>query len=118
MVSIDDELHSATVIDSATLRFVTPSHAEGFADVKVVNPDGLSDSRAGGLYYIPLPEGEEVPEPSQEIGDSAAGDTSDDESLGGDSKPGVGGTCSSAKLSDWSWVALVGLVFGIRRRRR
>ena len=118
VISIEGTDLSTTFVDSSTLTFTTPPHSVGFVDLKVTNPNTLSDTLAGGLYYIPLPEGEDIPEqPSEEeeIADTAT--ESDEEELDGTPKES-GGTCSSASPVDWSWVAFVGVGLAIRRRRK
>jgi hypothetical protein len=49
---IDNDIIPVTFIDAETLEFVSPVHAEGLADVKVTNPNGLLDLRSGAVLFV------------------------------------------------------------------
>ena len=63
-----DGLVSSTLVDSNTITFVTPAQDEGLVSVTVMNPDGMSDERAGALLYVIPPDGEvDTAEPEEEL---------------------------------------------------
>ncbi|MEC7986024.1 MAG: IPT/TIG domain-containing protein [Myxococcota bacterium] len=70
-------------VDVNTLKFIAPAHALGFADVRVVNPDGLYDDLSGAMYYVPSPD---EPEPEDEVEDTTDM-SADSDVLEGDGAP-------------------------------
>lgn len=43
---------NVTVVDSSTISATTPAHPNGAVDVRVINPDGESDTLVDGFTYI------------------------------------------------------------------
>lgn len=52
VVSVDGTAVTTTWVSETKLSFLTPAHAEGSADITVTNKDSLTDTLAGGLYYL------------------------------------------------------------------
>ena len=92
VVDVDGVEIETIFVDTQTLRFVAPEHILGFADIRVVNPDGLYDELSGAMYYVPSPD---EPEPEPETQDTANPDADPDElDGGGDIKDSSVGSCS------------------------
>lgn len=113
VVTIADQTVDTTRIDDQTLSVVTPAHVEGLVDVVVTNPDGLADTRVGGLQYVDFPTWPpEDTGPIPDPGDTAA---LEDETPKGE----VGCACSTAPgASSGALLAgMLGLVTLLRRRK-
>jgi hypothetical protein len=95
-------------VDSGMLSFITPAHDPGLVDLTVINPDTLTDMRAGALFYvededlIPTPEDEER--------------LSEDEEE--DSPKETPGGCSQTPLENRSGLLGMMVLVGILYRRR
>jgi len=50
-VRVDGTLADLRATGTAVVEFVAPAHAEGPADITVINPDGQSSTVKGGYYY-------------------------------------------------------------------
>ena len=103
-------------VSDIELHFTAPLHEPGFADVTVLNSDGLMDSYAGALYYLPVEQEREEEEAG--TGDGS-GDTGSAGLDGDEAKePDMSVSCSHARAGGSSLWLVAGLLgFAARRRR-
>ena len=118
VVSVDGEEMATTFVSDTRLSFTTQPHDEGFASVGVVNPDNLSDSRSGILYFYPRPETDEPSDINTDTGDlNGRDDDTGADSLNGESPKNEVGCATLGHSTGWSWfVVLIGLMT-MRRRK-
>jgi MYXO-CTERM domain-containing protein len=102
-------------VSDIELHFTAPSHEAGFADVTILNTDGLMDNYAGALYYLPYEEERE----EESGGDGSSDGGGDGSELDGEEPkdPDIAVSCSHAPSDSRFWL-LAGLLGLAARRRR
>ena len=117
LVSVDGVEVDSEVLSEDSISFTTAAHDEGFANVRIENPDGLSDERSGLLYFYPRPT-DAGPTDTGTEPDTDARDTEDtaSDNLNGDAPKTEGGCSSLGQPLAFSWLSL-GLVALLLRRR-
>lgn len=111
---LDEEELAVTWIDANTLDFDSPEHEAGLADLRVVNPSGLEDLRAGAVVYV-----EAVTWPPEDSGllDSGGTDTGDTVESPGGKVEGCSCSAASAPVGvGWLAVGIPLLLLWWRRR--
>ncbi len=108
---LDNDIMSVTFIDSETLEFVSPEHAEGLADVQVTNPNGLVDLRSGAVLFVAQPTW-----PLEDTGLADSGTLDTGEAGSGDGKVGGCGCAVQPTSKSVFWPLLLPLIALFRRR--
>ena len=120
VVEIDGTAVATTFVSDAYLQFTAPEHPTGFADVTVTNPSGLYSELAGGLYYTPVSEDEEVEtteDTGEESSDTASSEESEDVEGEGPKDSSVGGCSHFSSQKDGLSFALLILCALVWRRK-
>lgn len=115
VVTVDGEIVDSQFTDSTRIQISTLAHEEGFATVRVENPNGLSDERSGLLYFY-LPSVNEEPTDTGSVEDSF--DTADEDSEDGTALPKNDVGCSSVpRPIGFTLIPLLGFVIFNRRNK-
>ena len=92
---VGDSVVELNVFNENSASFISPSQeTAGLVDVQLLNPNGLSDTRLGGMLFVEAPEGTEPETVQPDDGDS--GDGSYDTGAADGDKTSAPSSCASA----------------------
>ena len=106
-VLVDGQTVTSTVLDTSTLIFTTPAHEEGLVNLRVNNPDGLSDERYGALLFSAA-QADGSTGSSDDTGSDSETQSADDTGLGGDTDKDEESGCASAPLLPLLLLSILG----------